>query len=192
MRSAAVVVAVLSRAYLGSAAPPRSARWHCGPKRGGDEQAGDARFRLLAGIGDLLELAQNPRMLGQAARHLTLLGLPHGWAVLAPDGRYETEGTVGGQFWHVVGCVGSNRATSTSSCPRSACYRPTARSELPQDRFEDPVAEEDVPRESPVHPRGSPHQLTSRTGLTSRRAGTSGKSERRERVGDVRRRRHTG
>jgi len=72
------------------------------------------------------------------------------------------------------------------------CHRPTARSELPQDRFEDPVAEEDEPRESPVHPRGSPHQLTSRTGLTSRRAGTSGKSERRERVGDVRRRRHTG
>jgi hypothetical protein len=63
-------------------------------------------------------------MLGQAARHLTLLGLPHGWAVLAPDGRYETEGTVGGQFWHVVGCVGSNRATSTRSCPRSALPPP--------------------------------------------------------------------
>jgi len=90
----------------------------------GNEQAGDARFRLLAGIGDRLELAQNPRMLGQAARHLTLLGLPHGWAVLAPDGRYETEGTVRGQFWHVVGCVGSNRATSTRSCPRSALPPP--------------------------------------------------------------------
>ena len=36
MRSAAVVVAVLSRAYLGSAAPRRSPRWHCGPKRGGE------------------------------------------------------------------------------------------------------------------------------------------------------------
>jgi WD40 repeat protein len=40
---------------------------------------------------------------GQATRHLTLLGLPDGWAVLSPDGRYKTEGTVGGQFWHVVG-----------------------------------------------------------------------------------------
>jgi WD40 repeat protein len=40
---------------------------------------------------------------GQAARHLTLLGLPAGWAVLSPDGRYKTDGDVGGQFWHVIG-----------------------------------------------------------------------------------------
>ena len=40
---------------------------------------------------------------GQAAPHLTLLGLPEGWAVLSPDGRYKTDGTVGGQFWHVIG-----------------------------------------------------------------------------------------
>src|SRR5262249_19608316 len=34
---------------------------------------------------------------------LTLLGLPHGWAALTPDGRYKTEGTVAGEFWHVIG-----------------------------------------------------------------------------------------
>ncbi len=34
---------------------------------------------------------------------LTLLGLPEGWAALAPDGRYKQEGDVAGQFWHVVG-----------------------------------------------------------------------------------------
>ena len=36
-------------------------------RHGGDEQAANARFRLLAGIDDLLELAQNPRMLGFVA-----------------------------------------------------------------------------------------------------------------------------
>ena len=34
---------------------------------------------------------------------LTLLGLPEGWAALAPDGRYKQEGDVAGQFWLVVG-----------------------------------------------------------------------------------------
>jgi hypothetical protein len=34
---------------------------------------------------------------------LTLLGLPEGWAALAPDGRYKLEGDVGGQFWHAIG-----------------------------------------------------------------------------------------
>ncbi|MBB5077240.1 WD40 domain-containing protein [Nonomuraea endophytica] len=38
-----------------------------------------------------------------AERKATLLGLPEGWAALAPDGRYKLEGQVGGQFWHVVG-----------------------------------------------------------------------------------------
>ncbi|HEY3896423.1 MAG TPA: TIR domain-containing protein [Pseudonocardiaceae bacterium] len=33
---------------------------------------------------------------------LTLLGLPEGWAALAPDGRYKFEGNVGGQFWHAI------------------------------------------------------------------------------------------
>jgi WD40 repeat protein len=34
---------------------------------------------------------------------LTLLGLADGWAALAPDGRYKVEGTVAGEFWHVIG-----------------------------------------------------------------------------------------
>jgi WD40 repeat protein/3',5'-cyclic AMP phosphodiesterase CpdA len=34
---------------------------------------------------------------------LTLLGLPEGWAVFSPDGRYKSEGTTTGEFWHVVG-----------------------------------------------------------------------------------------
>lgn len=33
----------------------------------------------------------------------TLLGLPQGWAALAPDGRYKLEGDVAGQFWHAIG-----------------------------------------------------------------------------------------
>ncbi|WP_043638857.1 TIR domain-containing protein [Nonomuraea candida] len=36
-------------------------------------------------------------------RRATLLGLPEGWAALAPDGRYKVQGDTGGQFWHVVG-----------------------------------------------------------------------------------------
>ncbi|GAA5077080.1 TIR domain-containing protein [Nocardia iowensis] len=32
-----------------------------------------------------------------------LLGLPEGWAALAPDGRYKFEGNIAGQFWHVIG-----------------------------------------------------------------------------------------
>ena len=36
-------------------------------RHGADQEAADARFRLLAGINDLLELAQNPRMLGFVA-----------------------------------------------------------------------------------------------------------------------------
>ena len=39
---------------------------------------------------------------GQPELRLTLLGLPEGWAALAPDGRYKLEGDVGGQFWHVI------------------------------------------------------------------------------------------
>jgi WD40 repeat protein len=40
---------------------------------------------------------------GQAAKHLTLVGLPRGWAALCPDGRYKIDGEVEGQFWHVIG-----------------------------------------------------------------------------------------
>ncbi|MEZ7128381.1 TIR domain-containing protein [Nonomuraea sp. AD125B] len=36
-------------------------------------------------------------------RRATLLGLPEGWAALAPDGRYKLHGEPGGQFWHVIG-----------------------------------------------------------------------------------------
>ncbi|MER5318873.1 TIR domain-containing protein [Streptosporangium roseum] len=32
-----------------------------------------------------------------------LLGLPEGWAAIAPDGRYKLAGEVAGQFWYVVG-----------------------------------------------------------------------------------------
>ena len=34
---------------------------------------------------------------------LTLLGLADGWAAVTPDGRYKTEGSLGGEFWHVIG-----------------------------------------------------------------------------------------
>ncbi|WP_084956485.1 TIR domain-containing protein [Thermoactinospora rubra] len=40
---------------------------------------------------------------GTPAVRCTLLGLPEGWAALAPDGRYKHEGEVAGQFWHAVG-----------------------------------------------------------------------------------------
>ncbi|WP_043840465.1 TIR domain-containing protein [Amycolatopsis taiwanensis] len=39
----------------------------------------------------------------EAHARLTLLGLPEGWAALAPDGRYKLDGDPGGQFWHVIG-----------------------------------------------------------------------------------------
>ncbi|MBV9728682.1 MAG: TIR domain-containing protein [Pseudonocardiales bacterium] len=38
----------------------------------------------------------------EPAARLTLLGLPEGWAALAPDGRYKLDGNVGGQFWNVI------------------------------------------------------------------------------------------
>ncbi|MGQ0574635.1 MAG: pentapeptide repeat-containing protein [Pseudonocardia sp.] len=37
------------------------------------------------------------------AHRVTLLGLPEGWAAVAPDGRYKLGGDVGEAFWHVVG-----------------------------------------------------------------------------------------
>jgi WD40 repeat protein/3',5'-cyclic AMP phosphodiesterase CpdA len=39
----------------------------------------------------------------RASPHLTLVGLPDGWAALAADGRYKVEGDPAGRFWHVVG-----------------------------------------------------------------------------------------
>jgi WD40 repeat protein len=37
------------------------------------------------------------------APRVTLLGTASGWAAFAPDGRYKFEGTMTGQFWHVIG-----------------------------------------------------------------------------------------
>jgi WD40 repeat protein len=36
------------------------------------------------------------------AQRMTLLGLPDGWAALAPDGRYKQEGDAAGQFWYAI------------------------------------------------------------------------------------------
>ena len=36
-------------------------------------------------------------------QRVVLLGLPEGWAAIAPDGRYKLAGEVTGQFWYVVG-----------------------------------------------------------------------------------------
>ncbi|MFI7502998.1 TIR domain-containing protein [Streptomyces sp. NPDC049687] len=40
---------------------------------------------------------------GPAALRATLVGLPGGWAALAPSGGYKYEGDVSGEFWHAVG-----------------------------------------------------------------------------------------
>lgn len=40
---------------------------------------------------------------GEPAHRMTLLGLPNGWAAVAPDGRYKVDGAVGEAFWHAVG-----------------------------------------------------------------------------------------
>lgn len=56
--------------------------------------------------GDLLATAGDDGavILWEGERRLvTLLGLPEGWAALAPDGRYKVHGETAGQFWHVVG-----------------------------------------------------------------------------------------
>ncbi|GAA2732001.1 hypothetical protein GCM10010439_48730 [Actinocorallia aurantiaca] len=59
--------------------------------------------RLLAGGGDDGTTVLW-RMAGEGAeRHCTLLGLPEGWAAIAPDGRYKHAGSVSGQFWWAVG-----------------------------------------------------------------------------------------
>jgi WD40 repeat protein len=38
-----------------------------------------------------------------ARQRLALLGLPRGWAAVAPSGRYKVDGVAEGQFWHVIG-----------------------------------------------------------------------------------------
>ena len=58
---------------------------------------------LLASAGDDGSVGLWDTGGGVPQLRLTLLGLPEGWAALAPDGRYKQEGDIAGQFWHVVG-----------------------------------------------------------------------------------------
>ncbi|HEY1699853.1 MAG TPA: pentapeptide repeat-containing protein, partial [Trebonia sp.] len=40
---------------------------------------------------------------GAPALRATLLATDSGWAAFSPDGRYKVDGSVAGQFWHVIG-----------------------------------------------------------------------------------------
>jgi WD40 repeat protein len=40
---------------------------------------------------------------GAPVLRMTLLGVEGGWAAFSPDGRYKLDGTIAGQFWHVIG-----------------------------------------------------------------------------------------
>jgi hypothetical protein len=51
----------------------------------------------MAGAGDRSADAGGP------ALRVTLLGAEGGWAAFSPDGRYKLDGTIAGQFWHVIG-----------------------------------------------------------------------------------------
>lgn len=44
-----------------------------------------------------------PGRIEQAAPRSTLINLPRGWAAVAPDGRYKTDGDIVGELWHLVG-----------------------------------------------------------------------------------------
>ncbi|GAA5053949.1 WD40 domain-containing protein [Nocardia callitridis] len=46
---------------------------------------------------------RDPNPAEEPAIRTQLLGLPEGWASVAPDGRYKAEGNTAGQFWHVIG-----------------------------------------------------------------------------------------
>ncbi|KJE19859.1 WD40 repeat-containing protein [Frankia torreyi] len=62
--------------------------------------------RLLASCGDdgTTRLWDVSDLDGEVrAPTLTLVGVPSGWAALAPDGRYKLAGDVAGQIWHVIG-----------------------------------------------------------------------------------------
>jgi WD40 repeat protein/uncharacterized protein YjbI with pentapeptide repeats/3',5'-cyclic AMP phosphodiesterase CpdA len=58
---------------------------------------------LASGADDGTVRLWSTRDAPEAALRMTLLGLPDGWAALAPDGRYKLEGDAAGQFWHVIG-----------------------------------------------------------------------------------------
>ncbi|WP_405177121.1 TIR domain-containing protein [Nocardia sp. NBC_01377] len=62
--------------------------------------------RQLASGGDdgnVIVWAMGEQPVERAEIKAILLGLPEGWAALAPDGRYKFEGNIAGQFWHVIG-----------------------------------------------------------------------------------------
>ncbi|WP_261561806.1 pentapeptide repeat-containing protein [Frankia tisae] len=62
--------------------------------------------RLLASCGDdgTTRLWDVSDLDGEVrAPTLTLVGIPSGWAALAPDGRYKVAGDMAGQIWHVIG-----------------------------------------------------------------------------------------
>ncbi|SFJ06840.1 Pentapeptide repeat-containing protein [Streptosporangium canum] len=59
---------------------------------------------LLAGAGDDgVAILWNLRPGTAPAQRAALLGLPEGWAAIAPDGRYKLVGEAAGQFWYVIG-----------------------------------------------------------------------------------------
>lgn len=39
----------------------------------------------------------------EAKARSTLIGLPHAWAAVAPEGRYKAAGDIAGELWHLVG-----------------------------------------------------------------------------------------
>ncbi|MET8334872.1 NACHT and WD40 repeat domain-containing protein [Streptosporangium canum] len=59
---------------------------------------------LLASAGDDgVAILWNLRPGTAPAQRAALLGLPEGWAAIAPDGRYKLAGEAAGQFWYVIG-----------------------------------------------------------------------------------------
>ncbi|MFI9502820.1 TIR domain-containing protein [Nocardia sp. NPDC052566] len=61
---------------------------------GGDD--GNTILWTVGGAGEEPDPAAVP------AIRAALLGLPEGWAAIAPDGRYKIEGNTAGQFWQVI------------------------------------------------------------------------------------------
>jgi WD40 repeat protein len=64
--------------------------------------------RLLASAADdgnirLWTIPPTDGRIEDARPRSTLIKLPRGWAAVAPDGRYKTDGDVSGELWHLVG-----------------------------------------------------------------------------------------